>query len=561
MKTPQELVEKVDRVKAGNQDAFADVYEESYKYLHTCVIHIVKNEDTAQDMLQDTYVEIYKNIGQLQSSADFLSWAATIANRKCFAYLKKNRDILLDEQTDDEGKETDFFESLADDEAFIPENIFDNKEKIKIIRDIIDNLSDVQRACVIGFYYNEQKQDEIAKELGVPVNTVKSHLNRAKAKIKEAVGDVEKKQGVKLYSFSPFMLMFLYYEIKAFAAKSAVPAMGAAITGAATAGKGIAAASAGKTAGSAAIKTAIAAAKTKIAIGATAAVVGASAVAGVAYVRSHQAPEEPVHEYEYIDVYVDEQAILDTVTVIDQPLSQVDREYIEHFLEEREAFFQNNYDTIHCEYNYEGGGRDWSEKGWDELVAKGPIRHKSVFYVIFTDDAHQDADHRICMSKYMYDDPFEITYEESEGANGFVYNGIIHEYEEGLMDVQFHAPVPFTIFWQDVYIDQNDPSKGIGKMIRAECFRTENYQKPKEFALAEVNPAQYLEELIPGVNEILSTNETIEFQNGTIWHKPDSAWWSFHFTGDDFLAKKYPRISIEADEDEQEIHRLWIYTF
>lgn len=561
MKTPQELVEKVEQVRTGNQDAFAGVYEDSYKYLHTCVIHIIKNEDIAQDMLQDTYVEIFKNIGQLKSSADFLSWAATIANRKCFAYLKKDRDLLVDEQTDDEGRETDFFESIADDEAFIPENIFDNKEKIRLIRDIIDDLSDVQRACVIGFYYNEQKQDEIANELGIPVNTVKSHLNRAKTKIKEAVGDVEKKQGVKLYSFSPFMLMFFSYEIKAFAAKSAVPAIGAAITGAATAGKGIAAASAGKTAGSAAIKTALAAAKTKIAIGATAAVVGASAVAGVAYVRSHQAPEEPVHEYEYIDVYVDEQAILDTVTVVDQPLSQVDRDYIEHFLEEREAFFENNYDTIHCEYDYENGDCDWSEKGWEELIVKGPLKSKAVFYQIFTDKAHQDADHRICMSKYMYDDPFEISYEESEGANGFVYVGIIQEIEEGLMDVQLHSSERFTIFWDDAFIDQNDPSKGIGNVIRAESFLTKDYPKPEEFALAEVNPAQYLEELIPGVNEKLSANETIEFQNGTIWHKPNSAWWSFHFTGDDFLALKYPRISIEADEEGQEIHRLWVYTY
>ncbi len=54
---------------------------------------------------------------------DFLSWAATIANRKCFAYLKKDRDLLVDEQTDDEGRETDFFESIADDESFIPADI------------------------------------------------------------------------------------------------------------------------------------------------------------------------------------------------------------------------------------------------------------------------------------------------------------------------------------------------------------------------------------------------------------------------------------------------------
>ena len=461
MKTTETLSKKVDLFKAGDRSAFEDIYAESYKYLHTCVIHIVKDEDIAQDMLQDTYVEICKNIGQLKSSADFLSWGATIANRKCFAYLRKNRDVLVDTKEDEEGNAQDFFESVPDDESFIPENIFDHKEKIRLIRKIIDNLSDVQRACVIGFYYNEQKQDEIAQELGIPVNTVKSHLNRAKAKIKEAVGDMEKKQGVKLYSFSPFMLMLLSYEIKAFAAKSAVPAMGAALTGAAATGKGIAAASAGKTAGSAAIKTAIAAAKTKIAIGAATVAVGASAVAGVAYVKSHQTPEpeEPAHEYEYIDAYVDEQAILDTVTVVDQPLSQVDRDYIEQYVQERESFYENNYDTIHREYVYEDDSRDWSENGWNDLtLRKQPLKHKAVFYQIFTDPIYRDYNHRISMSKYMDEDPFWITYEESLNKNSFVYDCIIKEDEENLKDVQLHYPVTFTIFWQDVYIDQNDPS-------------------------------------------------------------------------------------------------------
>lgn len=229
MKTPQELIEKIDQVKEGNQNAFADVYKESYKYLHTCVIHIVKKEDIAQDMLQDTYVEILRNLGQLKSSGDFLSWAATIANRKCFAQIRKNKDVLLRTQKNEEGNENDFFESVADDEAFIPENIFDNRSKIEIVRSIIDDLSDVQRACVIGFYYNEQKQEEIASQLGIPVNTVKSHLNRAKSKIKASVADVEKKQGVKPYCVAPFMLLLFGYETRAYAATAAVPDMPAVL--------------------------------------------------------------------------------------------------------------------------------------------------------------------------------------------------------------------------------------------------------------------------------------------------------------------------------------------
>lgn len=278
-------------MKAGSNEDFSAIYEESYKYLYTCVIHIVKNEDTAQDMLQETYAEIFKNMDQLKNDQDFLSWAATIANRKCFAYLKKNREVLMETAPGQEDA-GDFFEAVPDDEAFIPENIFDNAEKIRMIRDIIDGLTDVQRACVIGFYYNEQKQDEIASELGIPVNTVKSHLNRAKSKIREAVGDVEKKQGVKLYSFAPFMLLLFAYETEVFGKTLSVPAMRSAPEAAAKAGESGSATAGGMAAGT---KAGGSLTKIRIVIGVAAAAAVVAAAVGI-FIHNKNSSDAAIEE-------------------------------------------------------------------------------------------------------------------------------------------------------------------------------------------------------------------------------------------------------------------------
>ena len=111
MKTPDDIKESIQNYLKGDKDVFETIYKLSYAYLHTCVIHVMKDEDAAQDILQETYIEIAKNMEQLRDPESFMAWAAMIANRKCFAALKqKNREILTPDGEDPEN----FFENIAD---------------------------------------------------------------------------------------------------------------------------------------------------------------------------------------------------------------------------------------------------------------------------------------------------------------------------------------------------------------------------------------------------------------------------------------------------------------
>jgi len=207
----ENLQEVIKKYVQGEKHLFSVIYESSYAYLHTCVIHIVKDENIALDMLQETYLEISNKMSQLEHEEKFLSWAATIANRKCFEYLKKEKRIPL--LKTDEG--IDPIDNISDDDCFIPEEIMQNREKQRLIREIIDGLSDVQRICIISYYYNEKKQEAIAESLGIPTNTVKTHLSRAKRKIRDAIIDLDEKQGTRLYSVSPLLMLLFNMETEA----------------------------------------------------------------------------------------------------------------------------------------------------------------------------------------------------------------------------------------------------------------------------------------------------------------------------------------------------------
>lgn len=219
MEPTRELKQAVIDYQNGKAEAFTTLYEESQRYVYVCIQKILKDCDNfseaVSDVMQDAYTEISRNISQLERTESFLNWAGSIATRQCYAYLKKNsRQVLsLDEDN--------VLEKLAVDEELIPEAVMQDREKQRLIRKIIDTeLTPMQRLCVIAFYYNEQKQSEIARDLGIPENTVKTHLSRAKTKIKEGVLRLEEKEGTKLYSVAPLLLLLLKEEIR----ECAVPA-------------------------------------------------------------------------------------------------------------------------------------------------------------------------------------------------------------------------------------------------------------------------------------------------------------------------------------------------
>ena len=219
----EKLRQAVSDYKNGDAQAFTLLYQESDKYIYTCIYKVMQGNDNAadiiSDIMQDTYVEVSKNIRQLENEECFLQWAGMIATRKCYAYLKKSEKyILLNE-------EDDTFENLSDTDMIIPENVMQDKEKQRLVREIIDtSLTEMQKLCIIAYYFQEQKQSEIAKELGIPENTVKTNLSRAKQKIRDGVLDLEKKEGTRLYSAAPLLLLLFKEDVKAAVVPDAVTA-------------------------------------------------------------------------------------------------------------------------------------------------------------------------------------------------------------------------------------------------------------------------------------------------------------------------------------------------
>ena len=325
MEVSANLKKAIEDYINGDTTAFTTIYNESHKYIYVCVNNVMSGndnkEDLIQDIMQDTYVEISKHINSLQNVNQFLSWAGTIATRKCYEYIKKmGKYTLLNED--------ESFDTLADDDNIIPEEIMQNKEKQRLIREIIQNeLSDMQKLCVVGYFYNEMKQSEIAKELDIPENSVKSHLLRAKAKIKESVLDLEKKKGTKLYAVTPLLLLLFTDEVKACVVSPAIGESVLSSVGVAGAVTGTSAGTTAATVGATAAKTAVAAVKIKaIVIAAASAVTigGVGAGVGIAvHNKKQDVDNEPTKVVESTVEVTTEEVTTEEVTTEEMDTEEV----------------------------------------------------------------------------------------------------------------------------------------------------------------------------------------------------------------------------------------------
>jgi RNA polymerase sigma factor (sigma-70 family) len=287
------LQEAVALAKAGNQAGFSYLYETTYQKNYYVAIKYLKNEDTALDILQDAYVKAFQSIGQLEDADKFPQWMARIVATRSINEIKRSKPTLFSQMESDE-QEMDFEESFADERVEAqPELSMEQAETTRLVKEIIDALSEEQRICITMFYIEQMSVKEIAGILGVSENTVKSRLNYGRQKIKEEVLTLEKK-GTKLYGLAPFafFLYLLHSEESVFAASAPALSMAGAAVG--TAGTATATATGGAAAATA--KTVAMGTIAKILIP----VVSVVAVAGIgtiAYVQSQKA-ENVVAEVE-----------------------------------------------------------------------------------------------------------------------------------------------------------------------------------------------------------------------------------------------------------------------
>ncbi|MBR5125714.1 MAG: sigma-70 family RNA polymerase sigma factor [Oscillospiraceae bacterium] len=343
----------------GNQTAIEDLYRLTYNSVYKSAKVLIQDEDAVLDIVQDSYVKAFQSLDQLDSPENFKAWIKRIATNKAKDYLKKKKPVLFSEMAGEDGEEIDFRDEQPD---HYPEVVVDRKETARLMKEILDALSEDQRLVIGMFYYEEMSVREIAESLGCSENTVKSRLNYGRKKVEVKVRELEKK-GVRLYSMAPLAFLLSLFSVEASAAEipsqavleavvakcttaaGMAGAAGAGVKAATGAGAKAATGAGAKAAAGAGVKTTLA---TKLAAGALAVAVAGG---GIAAALSDSGPKMDFTREELLAFY--QEACHDNCRLWDK--NREDYKFLHKYTvgSFKDSDAQN---IVYCDWDLDGNG-------------------------------------------------------------------------------------------------------------------------------------------------------------------------------------------------------------
>jgi len=174
-KTTRDLIVKA---QAGDTESFHEIVTKYDTRIMTLTLQIAQNKEDAEDIYQETFIKVYKNIAKFRFESDIYTWIYRIAVNTAYNYNRKHSKIKVVEPKEDDG-----YDLL--DWVFDPQSNEENREDlIMAINQSLLKLSHQQRVVFILKHLQQLKIKDIANILDLSEGTVKKYLFRAMEKLR-----------------------------------------------------------------------------------------------------------------------------------------------------------------------------------------------------------------------------------------------------------------------------------------------------------------------------------------------------------------------------------------
>lgn len=179
--TDARLDEILARSARGDHLAFAEIVREHQSMVFSLALHFLRDRALAEELAQEVFLNLHQNLSAIQSPAHLTFWLRKVT---CHRSIDLTRRQKVRPQV-----------SLEDVPEPVAQNVEDDFMLSDTLRRLVETLPEKARMVVILRYQEDLDPAEIAKTLGMPLNTVKSHLRRSLAmlrdKLSRTIGEVQ----------------------------------------------------------------------------------------------------------------------------------------------------------------------------------------------------------------------------------------------------------------------------------------------------------------------------------------------------------------------------------
>ena len=170
-------------LETGDPTAYNELMKLYRDPLYFMLYEKVGDQELAKDLTIESLGKAFKKLHLYVPNYVFSTWLFTVARNHCIDYLRKNKlpTVSIDKMMlDEDGKRTNF-DLISD--MLNPEQEMEKKQRIAILRQIVDQLKPKYRTLVKLRYFKEMTYDEIATTLDIPIGTVKAQLHRSREQL------------------------------------------------------------------------------------------------------------------------------------------------------------------------------------------------------------------------------------------------------------------------------------------------------------------------------------------------------------------------------------------
>jgi len=178
----------VQRAQAGDRDALSALVQSQQTYVYSIAMSLMHNPADAADMTQEAFIRLLRSLGTYRGETKFTTWLYRLVTNICLDGLRRRGRPVesLDDTASTQGGDDaqSAGERLADNDRWThPEEELELRESATEVRAALAQLPAPQRLALTLHYFQEMRYEDIADTMGLPLNTVKSHIRRGKERL------------------------------------------------------------------------------------------------------------------------------------------------------------------------------------------------------------------------------------------------------------------------------------------------------------------------------------------------------------------------------------------